>query len=71
MTKFVRVRDSRTNLEYSVTPADLAKGKEFLTEIKEPAADGMGRALPHSVAKQGDSKPVTVTEPKTATKKES
>lgn len=70
-TKFVRVRDSRTGGEYSVTAAALAKDPGHLTEIKEPAADARGYALPPKPAAPAP-QPVTVTEPaKTATKKES
>lgn len=67
-TRFVRVRDSRTGGEYSVSVAALAKDPGHLTEIKEPAVDARGYALP---PKATQPQPATVTEPaKTTTKKE-
>lgn len=66
--QFIRVRDSRTGGEYSVTAAALAKDPGHLTELKEPAVDARGYALP---PKATQPHPVTVTEPaKTTTKKE-
>jgi len=69
--KFIRVRDSRTGGEYSVTAAALAKDPGHLTELKEPAVDARGYALPPKAAAPAVHS-VTVTEPAktTTTKKE-
>ena len=68
MSDFVRVRDSRTGHEYTVTAAALAIDPGHLTRIKGDATDDQGRPLEPTYAEEPT--PATTT-PKPAAQKES